>query len=98
MLRSRAAENDTMVQFVDNDEFIPVDTPQLQPRVQRINCSVALAIVRRFLEAMGSHESRGLSHTDVLEALKQFSWPGRFQLVLENECRWFLDGEFDNEL
>jgi folylpolyglutamate synthase len=97
VLISRAVENATTVQFVDNDEFLPVDTPQLLPSVQRINCSVALAIVRRFLETTGGHESSDISRSDVLEGLKQFSWPGRFQLVVENGCRWFLDSEYDNE-
>ncbi|RSM04503.1 hypothetical protein CDV31_009991 [Fusarium ambrosium] len=65
------------------------DTPQLRPDVQCMNCSVALAAVDRFLQ---EKNAGSLSSLDKVQGICQFSWPGRFQHVIEDKFNWFLDG------
>ncbi|KAM5354050.1 hypothetical protein ACJ41O_000700 [Fusarium nematophilum] len=91
VLRSRASERGvSSIQFVQEDDpCLPDDALQLNPDVQRANCSVALAAVRRFLR---ERTPEGLSPADVLQGISQFSWPGRFQHVAEGSFNWFLDG------
>ncbi|KAI0571620.1 FolC Folylpolyglutamate synthase [Pyrenophora tritici-repentis] len=92
VLRSRASEKDINVQFVENDPSLPTDALQLKPDIQRMNCSVALAAVRCFLEQRASKDAGPLSSSDILQGIGQFSWPGRFQLLVEGAFNWFLDG------
>ncbi|OAL52642.1 putative folylpolyglutamate synthetase [Pyrenochaeta sp. DS3sAY3a] len=92
IIRSRASEKGISVQFVENDLSLPADAPQLKPDVQRMNCSVALAAVRCFLEEKLPQNAAPISPSDILRAISQFSWPGRFQLLSEGVYHWFLDG------
>jgi len=92
VLRSRAVETGVSLQFVGNDPSLPADALQLRPDVQRTNCSVALVAVRHFLEKKGSQDAEILSSLDIQQAINQFSWPGRFQLIREGALDWFLDG------
>ncbi|KAF2869244.1 putative tetrahydrofolylpolyglutamate synthase [Massariosphaeria phaeospora] len=92
ILRSRASEKGISVQFIANDLSLPADALQLNPDVQRMNCSVALATVRHFLEEKAPKDAAPLSSSDILQGIDRFSWPGRFQLVVEGAFNWFLDG------
>jgi folylpolyglutamate synthase len=92
MIRSRASEKGLSVQFVDSDPSLPTDALQLNPDVQRMNCSVALAAVRCFIEEKAPKDAAPLSSSDILQGIGQFSWPGRFQLIVEGAFNWFLDG------
>ena len=95
VLRCRAAEKGVRFQFVENDPDLPADAPQLKPDVQRMNCSVAIAAVRYFLEDKATKDtSKDIpqpSSWDVLQGISQFSWPGRFQTIVEGGFSWFLD-------
>lgn len=92
VLVSRASEKGVNVQFVENDPSLPADALQLKPDVQRTNCSVALAAARCFLEERAPKGAAQLSYSDVLQGINQFSWPGRFQILVEGAFNWFLDG------
>ncbi|RKK97131.1 hypothetical protein BFJ68_g14140 [Fusarium oxysporum] len=92
ILRNRAFEKGVEVHFVENDPCLPADALQLKPDVQRMNCSVALAAVRRFLHEKAPKDAATLSSLDILQGIGQFSWPGRFQLLVEGPFKWFLDG------
>ncbi|RSL81370.1 hypothetical protein CEP51_005907 [Fusarium floridanum] len=89
VLRSRSSEKGVNLEFVELDSTLPEDAPQLRPNVQRINCSVALAAVDRFLQ---ENNAGPLSSLDKVQGIHQFSWPGRFQHVKEGKFNWFLDG------
>jgi folylpolyglutamate synthase len=89
VLQNLASDKGVSLQFVDVDPSLPARIVQLEPDVQRMNCSVALACVNSFLD---KKNCSSLSSTDVLQGVNQFSWPGRFQLVMENQFQWFLDG------
>jgi folylpolyglutamate synthase len=92
VLRSRASEKGTTVQFVEeNDPSLPANALQLKPDVQRMNCSVALAAVRCFLEEKAPKDIAQLSHSDIVQGIRRFSWPGRFQVLVEGAFNWFID-------
>lgn len=88
VLRSRSSEKGVNLEFVELDSTLPEDAPQLKPEVQRINCSVALAAADRFLQ---EKKAGPLSSSDKVQGISQFSWPGRFQHVVEDRFDWFLD-------
>jgi folylpolyglutamate synthase len=92
VLRNRASDKGVSLQFVDNDSSLLAHSPQLKPDVQRTNCSVALAVVRSFLDQKAQENCFSLNSSDINRGISQFSWPGRFQLVVENNLQWFLDG------
>ncbi|KEY72697.1 hypothetical protein S7711_02486 [Stachybotrys chartarum IBT 7711] len=92
VLRTRAAEKGVELLFAESDPSLPANAPQLNPEVQRINGSVALAAARHFIETKAPRDSLPLSSADIVEAVNQFSWPGRFQLVVDERMRWYLDG------
>ena len=91
VLQKRASDKGVNLRFVDADPSLPAQIVQLKPDVQRMNCSVALACVRSFLDQKARENSSRLSSSDILQGISQFSWPGRFQLVIENRFQWFLD-------
>jgi folylpolyglutamate synthase len=68
------------------------DAPLLRPGVQRVNCSVALAAVRCFLEERVPADGVSISWEDIRQAIGRFSWPGRYQKIVEGWNYWFLDG------
>lgn len=92
VLWSRAAEKGTTLAFVENDQSLPENALQLKPDVQRINCSVALAAVRHFLDVKAPRHCPKFSSSDILFGLSQFCWPGRFQVLIHGKFRWYLDG------
>jgi folylpolyglutamate synthase len=90
-LQKRASDKGVALHFVNMDPSLPGHVVQLEPDVQRTNCSLALACVNSFLDQKANEKCSGLSSSDVLQGINQFSWPGRFQLVIENQFQWFLD-------
>lgn len=88
VLRKRASEKGVTLQFTDHDPALPDNVPQLEPGVQRINGSLALAAARSFLEQKASDN---MNSCDIEHGVSQFSWPGRFQLVVRDNFQWFLD-------
>ncbi|KAH7119933.1 putative tetrahydrofolylpolyglutamate synthase [Dendryphion nanum] len=92
VIQSRASEKGISVKFIENDPSLPADVPQLKPDVQRMNSSLALATARYFLEEKFPQDTTALSSADIAQAVAQFSWPGRFQLLQKGSFSWFLDG------
>jgi folylpolyglutamate synthase len=93
VIRRRAAEKGGDVLFVDGEDVALLDdAPLLRPGVQRVNCSVALAAVRCFLEERVPADGVSISREDIRQAIGRFSWPGRFQKIVEGWNYWFLDG------
>lgn len=97
VLQSRAAEKEVELKFVEVDPSLPSHAQALQAPVQRINCSLALAIVRAFVERKALSENHLLTSSDVIQGIKNFSWPGRFEVIMDGSSKWFLDGAH-NEL
>ncbi|OJD26416.1 hypothetical protein ACJ73_02207 [Blastomyces percursus] len=93
VLQQRADDKGVQLEIVGLDSTIPVNT--LQPEPQRLNCSLALAAVRTWLarKAPGS----GITNHSIANGIEQFSWPGRYQQIIDGHYQWFLDGAH-NEL
>jgi len=97
VLQARASKQGVELKFVDLDPSLPVDAPALQAPVQRLNCSVAIAISRAFLDKKAPLEDRDLTSYDISKGIEKFSWPGRFEVIVEGSNEWFIDGAH-NEL
>lgn len=91
VLKARAVSKGGDLTFTDLDPCLPKEDVKLQPVVQRLNCSLALAVVRSFIDRRDPTD-RSLNPNDILEGIRRFSWPGRFQVVAENDNTWYLDG------
>lgn len=90
VMRQRASDKGVSLQFVGADPSLASDIVQLTTDVQRTNCSVALAAARSFIDQKADKNSH-LSSSDIDQGLSQFSWPGRFQLVIDRQFQWYLD-------
>ncbi|KFX90001.1 hypothetical protein O988_08381 [Pseudogymnoascus sp. VKM F-3808] len=88
-LKNRADEKRAVLRFVEEDQALPVSEAALRLKPQRINCSLALAVVRAWLHQKAPDEE--LTEEDIVDGVKQFSWPGRFQQITHDRCDWFLD-------
>ncbi|KAH6670181.1 folylpolyglutamate synthase [Halenospora varia] len=91
VLEQRAAEKGAMLEFVDVDTTLPTNAAALKPKVQRMNCSLALAVVRAWLSIMAP-EGQSTMEDTITRGIEQFSCPGRYQQINEGNCQWFLDG------
>lgn len=96
VLQQRAAERGVMLEFVGVDSALPTSATALKPKVQRTNCSLALAVVRAWL-SMKAPEAQSHMEDVPTRGIEQFSWPGRYQQINDRNCQWFLDGAH-NEL
>lgn len=96
VLQQRASEKGVHLEFVGIDPTLPTDATALKPKVQKINCSLALSAVRAWLSvkapALQSHTKDFLAC-----GIKQFFCPGRYQQINDRNYQWFLDGAH-NEL
>ena len=91
MLRRRSDEKGVHLKFINIDPRLRSVTPTLEPQVQQINRSLALALVGTFLseKAPKKHSSLVLYE----RGIEKFSWPGRFQSIMDKDnSQWFLDG------
>ncbi|KAH8747323.1 Mur ligase, partial [Diaporthe sp. PMI_573] len=95
VIQSRADEKQVSLNFVAEDPNLPGD---FESHVQRLNCSLARAISDEVLRrAAPQGQPRRLSQQDLIDGIRQFRWPGRFQVVKDGNLTWFLDGAH-NEL
>jgi folylpolyglutamate synthase len=92
VLRQRALDRGVDLHFIQSDSSLPEQGMNLKPDVQRLNCSLALAVARSFLDQRAPSGSPQFDSTDVLTGIHQFSWPGRFQTIIEGVNQWYLDG------
>ncbi|KIV78182.1 hypothetical protein PV11_09925 [Exophiala sideris] len=97
VLRSRAEEKGVQLEIVDVDHSLPADANALRAPVQRINCSLAIALVNGFLSRKSPTDEKSLRREDIERGIEHFSWPGRFEIIKTPRCAWYLDGAH-NEL
>ncbi|KAK4545541.1 hypothetical protein LTR36_002891 [Oleoguttula mirabilis] len=96
VLEKRAGTRGETVKFIGEDERLPNDTLQLKPGVQRRNASLAAAAAQAFLSRTAPSEARELTIEDLEVGVKQWSWPGRFQVIPDGKRMWFLDAAHNN--
>ncbi|KAL8788262.1 MAG: hypothetical protein Q9213_001782 [Squamulea squamosa] len=92
VLQERAAEKEVSLEFVEICSDFPADAPQLKPEVQLLNFSLARAVSNVFLQQKAPQDNITLSSHDIIQGVQAFSWPGRFQSILDGNLAWFLDG------
>lgn len=97
VLQRRAAEKKVDLKFIPVDPVLPANARALKPEVQKINCSIALALANAFLKQKSPKEDCCMTSDDILQGIEQFSWLGRFHQIYEGKHQWFLDGAH-NEL
>ena len=97
VLQRRASEKGVMLEFVNVDPALPANARTLTPDVQRINSSLGLALANAFLYEKAPKHCCTLTPHDILQGVEQFSWPARFQQIINGNQQWFLDGAH-NEL
>lgn len=92
VLERRAIEKKVSLQFIEVCTDLPADAPQLKPEAQLLNFSLARAVSNNFLQQRAPHDNAVLSLSDITQGVQAFSWPGRFQSILDGNLTWFLDG------
>ena len=92
MLQKRATDKGVLLEFIEVCSDVPVDAPQLEPEVQLLNFSLARAVSNSFLQQKAPRDKVMLSSHDIVQGVKAFSWPGRFQSISDDDVTWFLDG------
>ena len=97
VLESRAKEKGTKLQDVGIFPNLPGNVLSLEPPVQKLNASLAVALTNTYLKRMSCSESAALSADDIKNGALHFSWPGRFQRIVQGPYEWYLDGAH-NEL
>ncbi|KAI9708141.1 MAG: hypothetical protein M1828_003098 [Chrysothrix sp. TS-e1954] len=91
VLISRADDVKTKLRFVGNDPQLPADHHMIRQKVQRLNCSLAKALVCSYLEEDAPADMRDLTDLDIRMALDHVYLPGRFQQLNTGQVQWFLD-------
>ncbi|GBF59680.1 folylpolyglutamate synthase [Trichophyton mentagrophytes] len=91
VLQQRAAEKGVALKFIGLDSDIPVTAEALKPKVQRLNCSLALAVFRAWLSAKVPPKQRSIDD-DIVGGIENFCWPGRYHQINNQNYQWFLDG------
>lgn len=89
VLRDRAEEKQVVLKFIGVDPQLPKNISSLEPNVQKLNCSLALAAVRAWLSR---EVGTVLTNENAITGIRSFSWPGRFQTITEESVEWYLDG------
>jgi len=97
VLQKRAAEKGVILEIIDINSALPTNAVSLKPKAQRLNCSLALIVVRAWLRVKAPEAQNILASDSLTRGVKDFFWPGRFQQITERRFQWFLDGAH-NEL
>ena len=87
VLRSRATEKMVPLTIVSTNSSLPATNHVLSVPVQRLNCSLALELSKRFLQIKAPDHH--LEPGDISAAIENFS---RFEIVEDGLSQWFLDG------
>lgn len=91
VLVERARDKGETLHFINEDSRLPMDALQLKPPVQKKNASLAVAATEAFLERKAPPEAQTLTQDDLRLGVEQWMWPGRFQIMPDDNRTWFLD-------
>ncbi|KAF2160512.1 hypothetical protein M409DRAFT_70467 [Zasmidium cellare ATCC 36951] len=91
VLKQRSEEKGEQIRFVEIDQRLPQNSLTLRPEVQMINASVAATAAQAFLDRCAPEQCKRLTEADLKAGVEQFSWPGRFQILSEQQWMWYLD-------
>lgn len=88
ILQRRATNKEVALKVIEMDLNLP---DEFESDAQRLNCSLARAVVDAFLSALDQRRPQ-LSEEEVTEGIRQFYWPGRFETIYDSDHIWFIDG------
>ncbi len=92
ILKDRAVKKGAELQFVGVCPHLPSGVPSLDPSVQKINASLALALTNTLLKRKERSGNSVMSAEDTRTGALNFSWLGRFHKISQELQEWFLDG------
>lgn len=90
VLRDRATEKGVILEFVSSNLTFPSNSTVLDVPVQRENCRLALAVANTFLKRKTGFSF--LIAEDIAKGIENFWWPGRFEIIIDGQNKWFIDG------
>lgn len=90
VLKDTAAERNAVLAFVDVDPVLTTDAIWVGTETQKINYSIAIAIVRDWLSMKAPGAS--LNKEEILHVLENFRWSGRYEEIQRGKYHWFIDG------
>ena len=90
VLQQRACDKKVALEFVGIDSALP-EKAALVPEAQKMNCSLALALVRSWLLSKFD-KKHGLAEDGIKLGVERFEWPGRYQHMDDKYIQWYLDG------
>lgn len=88
VLHRRAIDKEVALKVIDVDPTLP---NEFESDAQRLNCSLARAVVDAFLLAL-DQRCPNLSEEEVTQGIRQFYRPGRFETIFDSDHIWFVDG------
>lgn len=95
VLRNRAEEMGCTLRFVAQDARLPTNATQLKVDVQNRNAALAAAAAEAYIHRAAPNAT--LTAEDVRKGVEQWSWPGRFEIISQDNRTWCLDAAH-NEL
>ena len=92
ILQQRANEKNVTLNFVDISLSLPPASQLLDTQAQKVNSSLALALVDAFLSDKAPSEHQSMTFQTTEQGVNNFFWPGRFHRIVHGKYQWFLDG------
>ncbi|KEQ68254.1 Mur ligase, partial [Aureobasidium namibiae CBS 147.97] len=92
VLRERALERNTTLEIITPNQMLEKMTVPGMPKVQKTNCSLALALVSTYIEANINSVRQSISTAELLASCPDPIWPGRFQHIEKDGLQLYIDG------
>lgn len=89
VIRKRAIEKGTEVTFVPVDTSLSSKEGALSVPVQQKNCALAIEMARAFVRVKSPGQI--LSPEDISQGIELFAWAGRFEVIADRGCMWYVD-------
>jgi folylpolyglutamate synthase len=90
VLQLRAAEKNAPLKFTDVDPTLP-KRRQLYSQMSKGEMPRSAAVLLTPFLRLEAPGSQNLVAQDILRGIRHFSWPGRFQKIVDGNYQWFLD-------
>ncbi|THZ12518.1 hypothetical protein D6C89_10783 [Aureobasidium pullulans] len=92
VLRQRAADKSVTLEFVEFETTLEGITYSWLPDVQKMNCSLALALANTYMRQTTDEAYTPMEITKLLAACETPPWPGRFHCIHVDGLKLYIDG------
>lgn len=92
ILRQRAADKSVTLEFVEFETTLEGITYSWLPGVQKMNCSLALALANAYTRQTTDEAYTPIEITKLLAACETPPWPGRFHCIHVDGLKLYIDG------